>query len=110
MERLMNMMSGLNIASKSSLKQFCLIATQCNVDDAERLYNVLIKDMDDLPMFDPVRPTVMQNVKSTAVDIFSFFKENKEEIAQGLDFIKSAFSKGTIQAPAAPPTSLPPIN
>ena len=105
----MKSLPSLNISSKASLKQFCLLATKCDVDEAEKLYAFLIKDMDDLPMSEPVKPTVMQNVKQTANDIFGFIKENQDGIAQGVDFIKALFSKRN--AAAAPtPTELPPIN
>lgn len=110
MENMARMIGGLNITSKASLKQFCLLATQCNVGEAEKLYDFLTKDMEELPMFDPVKPTVMQNVKTTAGDIFSFLKNNKDDIVQGVDFIRSMFGKGGTPPTDVPPTSLPPIN
>lgn len=107
------MMPNLSITSKSSLKQFCLLATKCDVEEAEKLYSFLIKDMDELPMFDPVKPTLMQNVKNTATDIFGFIRENQDGIVQGVDFIRSIFAKRGAASAATqiPPTNpIPPIN
>ena len=112
MEKMTSMMAGLTITSKASLKQFCLLSTQCNVKEATELYNFLIKDMDELPMFDPVQPTVMQNIKTTATDVLSFFKENGNEIAQGVQLVRGMFGKGGVQAAPieTPIEPLPPIN
>lgn len=112
MESMMKALPNLNITSKASLKQFCLLATKCDVEQAERLYEFLIKDMDELPMFDPVQPTVMQNIKATANDVLSFFKENGNEISQGVQLIRGMFGKGGVPAPPIEPSvePLPPIN
>jgi hypothetical protein len=108
-KQIMSMLPSLSITSKVSLKQFCLLATKCDVSEAQKLYDFLIKDMEDLPVSEPVKPTVMQNVKQTANDVFGFIKENQDGIAQGVDFIKALVSKRN--AAAAPtPTELPPIN
>lgn len=112
MEKMTSMIGGLNITSKAALKQFCLLATQCNVKEATELYEFLIKDLDELPMFDPVQPTVMQNIKATANDVLSFFKENGNEISQGVQLIRGMFGKGGATAtPVEPPIEpLQPIN
>lgn len=112
MESMMKALPNLNITSKASLKQFCLLATKCDVEQAERLYEFLIKDMEELPMFDPVQPTVMQNIKTTANDVLAFFKENGNEIAQGVQIVRGMFGKGGVPASPieTPIEPLPPIN
>ena len=112
MENILKVLPNLNISSKASLKQFCLLATKCDVEQAERLYEFLIKDMDELPMFDPVKPTAMQNIKATATDVLSFFKENGNEIQQGVALIRGMFGKGAAPITEVPPVTepLPPIN
>ena len=112
MDNLLKALPNMSISSKASLKQFCLFATKCDVDEAERLYNFLIKDMDELPMFDPVKPTTMQSIKATATDVLSFFKENGNEIQQGVALIRGMFGKGTVSVGEVPPVTepLPPIN
>ena len=112
MENILKTLPNLSITSKASLKQFCLLATKCDVEQAEKLYNFLIKDMDELPMFDPQKPTVLDNIKGTAGGVFSFLKENKDDIMQGVGFIRSMFGKGGAEAPLieSPIEPLPPIN
>lgn len=112
MENILKVLPNLNISSKASLKQFCLLATKCDVEQAEKLYTFLMKDMDELPMFDPVKPTTMQSIKATATDVLSFFKENGNEIQQGVALIRGMFGKGTMSVGEVPPVTepLPPIN
>ena len=112
MENILKVLPNLNISSKASLKQFCLLATKCDVEQAEKLYTFLMKDMDELPMFDPVKPTTMQNIKTTATDVFSFIKENGNEIQQGVAIIRGLFGKGAAPVTEVPPVvePIPPIN
>ena len=113
MQRMMNMVQNMNITSKASLKQFCIVASKGDLDEADRLYNYFIKDMEDLPMFDPVPPNWMEKTKNAANGIFGFIKENQDGIVQGIDFIRGMFGKGgvpNVPAGAEPTPPLPPIN
>lgn len=110
MEHMMSMMQGLHITSKSSLKQYCMIATKCDVDEAQKLYDFFIRDMEELPMFDPVPPNWMERTKNTANGIFGFIKENQDGILQGVELIRGLMGKGGAQVPSAPVEGLPPIN
>ena len=107
-EKMMQMAQQFTPTSKAALKQFCIMASKGNVDEATKLYNFYIEGMEDLPMFDPVPPTVMEKVKGTADGIFSFIRENQDGIMQGVELIRSLTGKGkTVEAAAA---ALPPIN
>ena len=112
---MMKMVQGYRPTSKASLKQFCLVATQCKVEEAEKLYDFLIKDMEDLPMFDPEPKTWVDNTKSAVGDILGFIKENQDTLAQGYELIRSiAAARGknlpSIGGAVPPSTPLPPIN
>ena len=110
-EEMMKMIETIVPTSKVALKQQCILASQGDVEKAERLYNFYIKDLEDLPMFDPVQPTAMENFKTTASGIFSFIKNNREELMQGATLIRGIFSKdGLPIVPPAVTESLPPIN
>lgn len=90
-----NLISTYRPTSKSSLKSFCIMASKGNVEEAEKLYNFYIKDMEELPMFDPVPPTAMDNAKSVVTGIFDFVKENKDGIGQVYDIVRGfAASRG----------------
>lgn len=107
-EKMMQMVQQFTPTSKASLKQFCIIASKGNVDEATKLYNFYIEGMEDLPMFDPVPPTTMEKVKGTADGIFGFIRENQDGIMQGVELIRGLIGKGkTIETAAS---ALPPIN
>lgn len=97
--------------SKVSLKMQCLRSCDGDVDKAERLYSFLIKDMEDLPMFDILPPSTFSQVKDSIGQSFNWIKENQNDIVQGIAMIRSLFSKGGGGVPpmggAAP--AIPPI-
>lgn len=107
-EKMIQMAQQFTPTSKATLKQFCIMASKGNVDEATKLYNFYIEGMEDLPMFDPVPPTMMEKVKGTADGIFGFIRENQDGIMQGVELIRSLTGKGkTVEAAAS---ALPPIN
>lgn len=103
------MIGAINPTSKASLKMQCLLVSNGDIDKAERLYDFIAKDMPDLPTYDPIQPTTMQQVKDTAVQAVSWINENQENIVNWVSTIKSLFGKGNIpsQGPIEP---IPPIN
>lgn len=108
-QRIMDMMSNYKPTSKSSLKQFCLMTAKGDVKQAGELYDFMIKDMEDLPTFDPVPPTFMDNAKSTVTGIFNFVQENKDGIGQVADMVRAIIGRrGGVVNP--PTEALPPIN
>ena len=92
------MIRAINPTSKASLKMQCLLVSNGDIEKAERLYDFMAKDMPDLPMFDPVQPSTMQQVKQTAADTFGWINENQETIIQKLE------SLGDMVRRALPPS------
>lgn len=76
---------------------------------AEKLYDFYIKDMEDLPTFDVVPPSTMQQFKDGAVQTFSWLNQNQEQVINWVGLIKDMFGKGGTHAPQAS-QALPPIN
>lgn len=107
-KRIMEMISHYTPTSKSSLKQFCLMTAKGDMKQASELYDFMIKGMEDLPTFDPVPPTFMDNAKNTVTGIFNFVQENKDGISQMADMVRAIIGKrGVVNAPTE---ALPPIN
>ena len=99
--------------SKATLKIQCLMISK-NVEEANKLYDYFAKDMPELPDYDPVQPTWMDNTKQTANGIMAWIGENKDTLAQVYEFIRGAIQNRTLppiatEAPAAA-EPLPPIN
>lgn len=113
-ELIMGMFENYKPTSKSSLKSFCIMVSKGNIDEAERLYNFYIKDMDDLPMFDPQPPTWADNAKQTVGSFFDFVKENKDGFGQVYDLFRNFMAARGKNLPSmggeTPSNPLPPIN
>ena len=102
---------GLVATSKTSLKLQCLFCAKGDLKEAKELYEFFAADMPNLPETDPIPPTLTQNIKDNALNIFNFVKENKDEIAQGIDFVRSIISKrGAANVAQEAVNALPPIN
>lgn len=86
----------------------CLLTCNGDIDKAAKLYEFMIKDMEDLPLFDAPVPTRMQQVKETIGQGMGWLKENKDDIMQGIEFVRGLLGKGGSAAPSGDP--LPPIN
>ena len=99
--------------SKAQLIQVAMWYYNGNVEKAQEMVDFYTKNM-QLPDFDPVAPTFMQQVKRNAGDIYGWIKENQGDIVQGYQLIYSIIkNKGAL--PVGEPTGtvvepLPPIN
>ena len=99
--------------SKAQLIQVAMWYHNGNVEKAQEMVDFYTKNM-QLPDFDPIAPTFMQQVKSNASDIYGWIKENQGDIVQGYQLIYSIIkNKGAL--PVGEPTGtvvepLPPIN
>lgn len=95
--------------SKAQLIQVAMWYHKGNVEKAQEMVDFYTKNM-NLPDFDPVAPTFMQQVKGSASEIYAWIKENQSDIVQGYQFIQSIIkNKGEIVAPVEG-EALPPIN
>ena len=97
--------------SKAQLIQVAMYMNNGNVQKAQEFVDFYAKNL-DLPDFDPIAPSLMQQIKSSASDIFSWVKENQGDLVQGYQFIQGIIkNKGEIVAPIVESGSpLPNIN
>ena len=107
----LEMMQGLRPTSKATLKMQCLMVCKGDIDEAEKLYDYFAKDMPELPDYDPIQPTWMDNTKDTVNGIMGWLRENQDTLAQSYEFIRSVVSKRELP-PIAPDVAepLPSIN
>lgn len=105
------MIQNIRPTSKVSLKMSCLYTCNGDVDKAERLYKFLSDGLDDLPTFDAVQPTTMQQLKDGAVQTFGWINQNQDTIMNWIGIVRDMFSKGNKQVvPPTPSSPIPSIN
>lgn len=105
-------MQGIRPTSKATLKLQCLFCTKGDIDEAAKLYDYFAKDIPDLPDFDPVSPTWVDNTKQTVNGLMGWLKENQDTLAQGYEFVRSIVQNKSLPpvAETPPQAPLPNIN
>ena len=94
-------------SSKAALKQQCLFLAKLDVDKAEKMYDFLVKGMDNIPDVEPASRSFIENFGEKASGVIGWVRENQDVLGQGIEFVKGIVSsrKGVPSA-----TPLPPIN
>ena len=106
-----DMIQNIRPTSKIALKMSCLYTCNGDVDKAEKLYDFLAKDIEDMPTFDVQQPTTMQQIKDGAVQTFAWLNDNQETIMNWVGMIKQMFNKGGGAMPTPTASApIPPIN
>ena len=105
----MEMVGMIRPTSKAALKQQCLFLSNLDVEKAEKMYDFLIKDMEEIPAVEPASRSFLQNFGDQANGVVGWLRENKDVLDQGVDLIRGllASRKGN-PVPIADP--LPNIN
>ena len=96
--------------SKAQLIQVAMMYNKGDLAKAQEMFDFYAKNL-QLPDFDPVQPTFMQQMKSGASELYTWIKENQGDIVQGYQFIQGII-KNHGDLPLAVPQEkpLPPIN
>ena len=105
-KKVMEMIGMIKPTSKAALKQQCLFLSNLDVDKAEKMYDFLIRDMEEIPAVEPASRSFMQNFGDQANGVVGWFRENKDIISEGVDFIRGIASRRA----KTPDVPLPPIN
>ena len=95
-------------SSKAALKQQCLFLSNLDVAKAEKMYDFLIKDMEEIPAVEAASKSFIQNFGEQASGIMQWFRENEDMIGQGVGFIRDILERK--KGIASIPKPLPPIN
>lgn len=105
-------LSQIRPTSKLSLKLSCLAACGNNVDQANKLYQFIAGDMEQLPDFDAIPLSTVERFKVGANDLFGWVGRNKESLIEGWNLIQTlrgGTPLTTAAAAASPPANVPPI-
>ena len=95
--------------SKAQLIQVAMWYHKGDIQKAQEMVDFYTKNM-ELPDFDPIAPTFMQQLKGSASELYTWIKENQSDIVQGYQFIQSVIkNKGEIVS-VADSEPLSPIN
>ena len=94
--------------SKVTLKTSCLRACGNDIEKAEKLYDFFVKDLQEIPDFDPVPPTLFEQAKSTVGDLFGWVENNQDKLLGVYQFIQQ-FRGGAPAPTAQPPINVPPL-
>lgn len=81
------MISNMRPTSKIGLKQMCLMSANGDLEKANKIYEYMIKDLDDLPVSDPVMPSRMDQVKSGVSETFNWINDNQNQILLWVDLV-----------------------
>ena len=96
--------------SKAQLIQAAMYFNKGDVQKAQEFVDFYAKNL-DLPDFDPVEPTMMQQLKSGASGLFSWVKENQSDLIQGYQLIQGIIqNKGVLPITPSVSEPLPSIN
>lgn len=107
-QRIMDMVGMIKPTSKAALKQQCLFLSNLDVEKAEKMYDFLIKDMEEIPAVEPATRSFIQNFGDQANGVVGWLRENKDMLGEGIDFIRGLVASRKGGTPPASP--LPPIN
>ena len=95
--------------SKAQLIQVAMYFNKGDIHKAQEMVDFYTSNL-QLPDFDPVEPTMMQQIKDGAVGLFSWMKENQQDIVQGYQLIQGIVkNKGSLPL-MDNSEPLPPIN
>ena len=95
--------------SKMALKASCIRACNNDVDKAERLYDFFIKDIKDIPDFDPRQPTALEQIRSVAGDVFGWVEQNQGKLLDAYNLFQSIRGGQPLNIPSGPVQGVPPI-
>lgn len=103
-------MTQIRTTSKLSLKLSCLDACGMDVRRAEELYQYIASGLESLPDFDAVPMSTFEQVKKGAEEVFGWLGQHRDELAQGVEFVRGLRGgKPVKEAAESIISSVPPI-
>jgi hypothetical protein len=101
-------MALIQTTSKDTLKRTALFACGGDIKAAEEIYDFFVKDMPNMPDYDVVPPSFMDQAKNTIGGVLGWVDENQDKLVGYWNIIQQ-MRGGGIVTPPTPPTDLPKI-
>ena len=95
--------------SKAQLLQVAMYMNKGDISKAQEFFDFYSKNL-NLPDFDPIAPTFMQQVKGGASELYTWIKENQDDIIKGYQFVQNVIANRGVIVPTETAEPLPPIN
>ena len=95
--------------SKAQLIQVAMFYNNGDIQKAQEMFDFYSRTL-QLPDFDPVAPSFMQQIRGNFSDFYNWIKENQGDIVQGYQFIQSIVKNKGVVPTIEEDTPLPPIN
>lgn len=95
----------IQTTSKDALKRSALFITGGDVKAANEIYEFFIKDMPNMPDFEPAQVSFMDQAKDTIGGLLGWVDQNQDKLVGYWQLIQSMRGNST----PTPPTDLPPI-
>ena len=93
--------------SKAQLLQVAMYMNKGDIQKAQEFFDFYSRNL-NLPDFDPIEPTFMQQMKTGMSDLYSWIKDNQDDILQGYQLIHGIIrNRGELPVEGSP---LPDIN
>lgn len=100
--------SMLRTTSKDSLKRSALFMCNGDIKAATEIYDFFVKDMPNMPDFDTLQPSFMEQAKDTIGGVLGWIDQNQDKLVGYWNIIQQ-MRNGAVPTPTVPPTDLPPI-
>ena len=91
----------IRTSSKEALLRSALAASGNYIRKASEICDYVLKVLPNLPEVDPVTPTTFEQMKTTALDIINWGKENQDQIVNVISMVRQFMGKGSTAAPAS---------
>lgn len=104
-------MDAIRTTSKDALKRSLMQMYQGDVVTMERMYDFYMKDMEKVPDFDPVPPSMLQQAKTTIGELFGWADANQDKLVGAYNLFRTIRSGEPISAVSAatPVADVPPL-
>lgn len=97
----------LRTTSKDALKRSALFMCNGDIKAATEIYDFFVKDMPNMPDFEPTQASFMDQAKETIGGVLGWVDANQDKLVGYWNIIQQ-MRGGAVQPPVQP-TNLPPI-